>query len=174
MPEGTASGKIGFIGLGRMGRGVAANLVKGGADLIVYDASPAAVEPLVSSGARAAASVAEIAAIADIVFLSLPGPVEVEEIVLGNDGIASDMRAGLVLFDLSTSSRELAVKVDDALRSKDGTYFDAPVSGGPAGAASGELVLWIGGNGETLNVFFPCSELFAPTRATSARPGPGL
>jgi len=155
MPEGISSGKIGFVGLGRMGRGIAANLLKGGADLVVYDASPAAVEPLVSSGARAAASVAEIAAAADVIFLSLPGPLQVEEVVLGRDGVATHMRAGLVLFDLSTSSRELALKVDAELRSKGGTFFDAPISGGPAGAASGDLVLWIGGNGETLERFLP-------------------
>lgn len=137
---------VGFIGLGRMGQGIARNLLRGGTDLIVFDVAPSAADDLVAEGARRAGSVAEIAREASVVFTSLPGPVQVEEVVLGPDGILANMAEGLTLFDLSTSSRELALRIDAEMGTKGGTMFDAPISGGPAGAASGELVVWIGGD----------------------------
>jgi NAD binding domain of 6-phosphogluconate dehydrogenase len=91
----------------------------------------------------------------ELVFLFLPGPVQIEEVVLGRDGVAAHMRTGLVLFDLSTSSRELALRVDAELRSKGGTFFDAPISGGPAGAASGDIPILSGGSPHGNSPFTP-------------------
>ncbi|HSV83273.1 MAG TPA: NAD(P)-dependent oxidoreductase [Ramlibacter sp.] len=138
--------KIGFVGLGRMGRGMALNLAKAKVDLRVHDLSPEAVALLVEAGARAAADVAELARECDVIFTSLPGPVQVEEVVLGPGGILENMRPGLVLFDLSTSSVSLVRRLEQAFRAKGGAVLDAPISGGPAGAASGDLALWIGGD----------------------------
>lgn len=140
--------KVGFIGLGRMGQGMARNIVKAGVPLLVYDTSPAAVQVLVDAGAKAALSVAELAGQVDVVFTSLPGPPQVEEVVLGTRGILANMKSGQVLFELSTSSVALNRRIQEAFKRKGGAMLDAPVSGGPAGAASGDLALWIGGDKE--------------------------
>ncbi len=153
--------RIGFIGLGRMGQGMALNILKGGADLLVFDPVEAAMNTLVQSGAKAAASVADVARQADIVFTSLPGPAEVKEVVLGEEGIVANMRQGLVLFDLSTNSPAMVREVGEAMAAKGAAFLDAPVSGGPAGAASGDLVLWIGGDESTFSAHRPLLETFS-------------
>lgn len=142
------SKQVGFIGLGRMGRGMAGNLVKRGVRLVVFDADPEATKALVDAGARAATSVAELAGQVAVVFTSLPGPAQVEEVVLGPHGVVANMAPGLVLFELSTSSLSLNRRIRDAFEDKGGSMLDAPVSGGPAGAASGDLALWVGGDRE--------------------------
>ena len=137
---------IGFIGLGRMGRGIAARLARGGYDLVVHDRDPAAVAALVAEGARAATDVAGLTREASVVFTSLPGPAQVEEVVLGAGGVLSALRPGTVLFDLSTNALATVHRVAAAIAGGGGQFLDAPISGGPAGAASGDLALWIGGD----------------------------
>lgn len=139
--------KVGFIGLGKMGQGMARNLLRAvGASLVVHDANPSAMQALVSDGAQAASSVAELARQVDVVFTSLPGPPQVEEVALGANGLLDNLRPGAVLFDLSTSSRSLACRIHSAFEAKGLHMLDAPISGGPAGAASGELAIWVGGD----------------------------
>ncbi|MBT2336615.1 NAD(P)-dependent oxidoreductase [Variovorax paradoxus] len=140
--------KIGFVGLGRMGQGMAANLVKGGASLLVFDTNPQAIDTMAQLGAEPAGSVAEAARQVDVMFTSLPGPAQVEEVVLGARGVLANMKPGLVLFEMSTSSVALNRRMYDAFKSKGGSMLDAPVSGQPAGAASGELAVWVGGDEE--------------------------
>jgi 3-hydroxyisobutyrate dehydrogenase len=155
---------IGFIGLGRMGRGMAGNLAKAArADLIVYDPVAEATQALAGLGARPVASIAEVAREAEIVFTSLPGPAEVETVALGEGGLLSEMRPGLTWFDLSTSSRVLALRLEAAFREKGGTMLDAPVSGGPAGAASGDLVLWAGGDRQVFDRHLEVLRTFVST-----------
>jgi len=146
--------KVGFIGLGRMGQGMARNLLKSGVPLMVYDVSPAAVETLTKAGAQAATSVAELARQVDVLFTSLPGPVQVEEVVLGPKGVMENMKPGLVLFDLSTSSLALNRRIHAAFSERGASMLDAPVSGGPAGAASGDLALWVGGDKQVFDRHF--------------------
>jgi 3-hydroxyisobutyrate dehydrogenase len=138
--------KVGFIGLGKMGQGMARNLLKAGVELVVFDASSKATASLVEAGAIRAESVASLVRDVSVVFTSLPGPVEVEAVVLGPCGILENASPGLVLFDLSTSSFSLAQRISNAFAEKDAFMLDAPVSGGPAGAASGQLALWVSGN----------------------------
>ena len=138
--------KVGFIGLGRMGQGMARSLLKAGTPLMVFDASQKAIDTLVEEGAEGAEGVAELARQCDVIFTSLPGPAQVEEVVFGPESIIASLRPGLTLFDLSTSSLSLARRINEAFSSKGASMLDAPVSGGPAGAASGDLVLWIGGD----------------------------
>ena len=140
--------KIGFIGLGKMGRGMALNLLRSGVDLIVFDQNADAARPLIENGAEPANSVGSIACQASVIFTSLPGPPQVEEVILGSDGILENIRPGLVLFELSTSSVSLARRIHEAFSNKGASMLDAPVSGGPAGAVSGELALWVGGDKE--------------------------
>jgi 3-hydroxyisobutyrate dehydrogenase len=137
--------KVGFIGLGRMGHGMARNLLKAGVDLVVFDASAEALKTLIDDGAGRTASVAELTRQANVVFTSLPGPAHVEEVVLGPAGILANLQPGLVLFDLSTSSLSLARRIHEAFAQRAASMLDAPVSGGPAGAASRELAIWVGG-----------------------------
>eukprot|EP01041_Mallomonas_annulata_P033022 gene33022-55587_t len=146
MSCGVANMKVGFIGLGRMGQGMARNLLKGGASLVVYDASTEAMAHLVADGATSASNLRELVQQVDVVFTSLPGPAQVEEVVFGADGIVKNMRSGLVHFDLSTSSMELSRRIDLAYKEKGGSMLDSPVSGGPQGAASGDLAIWVGGD----------------------------
>lgn len=152
---------VGFIGLGRMGRGMAANIVASGADLVVYDAAPEAIAGLVAKGARPAVSAADVARQADVVLTSLPGPAEVEATALGTGGLLGEARPGLAWFDLSTSSRELALKLEGAFREKGAAMLDAPISGGPAGAASRDLVLWVGGDRAVFDQNLPVLETFS-------------
>jgi 3-hydroxyisobutyrate dehydrogenase len=134
--------KVGFIGLGRMGQGMARNLLKAGVPLLVYDANPAAAAAI---GAEVADTVSALTKEAGVIFTSLPGPIEIEAVVLGTGGVLEDIRSDSTLFDLSTSSLSLARRLDTAFRQKGGWFLDAPISGGPAGAASGDLAIWVGG-----------------------------
>jgi 3-hydroxyisobutyrate dehydrogenase len=150
-----SSTKVGFIGLGRMGRGMAANLLKGGVDLHVFDSLAPAVEALSASGATACSSVGELTRAVDVLFTSLPGPTQVREVVYGEDGVLANIRSGQVLFELSTSSRALALELHRDFGAKDAHVLDAPVSGGPAGAASGDMAFWVGGDKEIYDRYVP-------------------
>ena len=150
--------EIGFIGLGVMGASMAANLLKAGHTLTVHDLRREAAEPLLTAGAVWAGSAREVAAASDVVFTSLPGPPEVEAIALGPDGLLEGMRPDGVYFDLSTNSRATVRKIHQAFADKGVHMFDSPVSGGPRGAASGKLALWIGGDPEVFEHCKPVLE----------------
>jgi 3-hydroxyisobutyrate dehydrogenase len=147
--------KVGFIGLGTMGQHMARNLLKSGVQLLVFDKNAESAGPLIASGARWVSSVRELAQQVSVVFTSLPGPVQVEEVLLGPDGVLENAQPGLVLFDLSTSSYSLALRLHAAFRHRGASMLDAPVSGGPAGAASGDLALWVGGDREVYDRYLP-------------------
>src|SRR5436190_23307165 len=104
--------KIGFIGLGMMGSGMAANLQKAGHDLVVHDLRRAAAEPYLAAGAVWADSPRAVAEAAEVVFTSLPGPPEVEAVALGDSGLLSGMSRGKAYFDLSTNSPTMVRKID--------------------------------------------------------------
>lgn len=137
--------RIGFIGLGTMGASMAANLQKAGHGLVVYDTRRAVAERHVAAGATWADSPRDIAAQAELVFASLPGPVEVEAVALGSAGLLEGLRPGGTFFDLTTNAPATVRKVHAAFAEKGGHALDAPVSGGPRGAASRKLAIWVGG-----------------------------
>src|SRR5438105_11448811 len=143
--------KIGFIGLGMMGSGMAANLQKAGHDLVGHDVRRAAVEPYLSAGAVWADSPRAVAEASEVVFTSLPGPLEVEAVALGDNGILSGMGRGKAYFDLSTNSPTMVRKINAAFAERDVYMLDSPVSGGPRGARTGNLALWVGGDEQILN-----------------------
>lgn len=151
--------RIGFIGLGTMGQGIARTLARSGQDLVVFDVNANAVAALVDDGADAATDVADLARQSDLIFLSLPGPVQIEAVVLGPGGILENMKPGLTLFDLSTSSRSMVTRIHDDLAAQGAAVLDAPISGGPAGAAAGELTLWIGGDKDIYDHHLPVLEI---------------
>ncbi|HUJ73636.1 MAG TPA: NAD(P)-dependent oxidoreductase [bacterium] len=138
--------EIGFIGLGTMGASMAANLQKAGHRLTVHDLRRAAAEPHLKAGAVWADTPRQAATGAQIVFTSLPGPPEVEATALGPQGLLAGMRPDAAYFDLSTNSRAVVQKIHAAFAAKGAYMLDAPVSGGPRGAATRKLALWIGGD----------------------------
>src|SRR5215471_13318312 len=143
--------RVGFIGLGMMGKGMAANLQKAGHDLVVYDLSRAAAEPFLAKGAVWANSPKEVGAQSEIVFTSLPVPADVEQVALGPNGLIEGMRPDTAFFDMSTNSVAV-VRADNAAFAEKNLYMlDSPVSGGPSGAASGKMAIWVGGDEQMFN-----------------------
>ncbi len=138
--------KIGFIGLGTMGKSMATHLIEAGHTLVVHDLRRAAAEPHLARGAAWAAGPAAVATESEVVFTSLPGPREVEAVALGPGGIREGAHDGLAYFDLSTNSPTVMREIDAQLSPLGVEVFDAPVSGGPAGAESGQLAIWVGGD----------------------------
>jgi 3-hydroxyisobutyrate dehydrogenase-like beta-hydroxyacid dehydrogenase len=138
--------KIGFIGLGAMGRGMAANLQKAGHALTVTDLVRDAAASHLANGAAWADSPRELAQACDVVFTSLPTPADVEAVCHGPHGLAAGLRKGSVWFDLTTNAVDVVRKLHGMLAGQGVDFLDAPVSGGPSGAASGRLALWVGGD----------------------------
>jgi 3-hydroxyisobutyrate dehydrogenase len=137
---------VGFVGLGIMGASMASNLQKKVDKLVVHDLVRQAASQHVAAGATWAASPKELAETCDVVFLSLPGPAEVEAVVLGPDGLGAGLKNGAVVFDLSTNSPTVVRAIHARLAEHGVHMLDAPVSGGAAGAKSGRLSLWVGGD----------------------------
>jgi len=137
--------KIGFIGLGAMGRHMAASLQRAGHALKVYDLRAEAAAPLVAGGATLAASPADAASGVEVVFTSVPGPAEVEALAGELIGV---MQPGSAWLDLTTNSPEVVRRVHARFAERKVQVFDAPVSGGPKGAETGKLAIWVGGDAE--------------------------
>ena len=138
--------KVGFIGLGTMGGSMAFNTIQGGHELVVHDLRRESATRHLEAGATWADSPREVAEASDIVFTSLPGPTEVEAVFLGDDGILQGMSSGKVYFDLSTSTPNLIRRLHDIASGQGVQVLDAPVSGGPRGAESRNLAIWVGGD----------------------------
>jgi 3-hydroxyisobutyrate dehydrogenase-like beta-hydroxyacid dehydrogenase len=138
--------KIGFIGLGMMGRGMAANLQKAGYALVVHDLTRQAVSHHLANGATWADSPRAVAQACDLVFTSLPTPADVEDVGLGPEGLVAGLRAGAAWFDLSTNAVHVVRRLHATFAAKNIDFLDAPVSGGPTGAESGRLAIWVGGD----------------------------
>jgi 3-hydroxyisobutyrate dehydrogenase len=147
--------KIGFIGLGTMGRHMASNLMKAGHALVVHDVRKEAAAPHLAAGAVWAGSAQGVAEASEVVFTSLPGPVEVEAVALGEPGLLGGLGAGKAYFDLSTNSPTLVRKIYDVFKARGLHMLDAPVSGGPRGAETGKLALWVGGDEAVFKQYKP-------------------
>ena len=143
--------KVGFIGLGTMGASMAYNCLQGGNEMVVHDIRREAATRHLEAGADWADSPREVAEASEIVFTSLPGPVEVEAVGLGEDGILEGMSEGKVYFDLSTSTPTLIRRIHEEAAARGIHVLDAPVSGGPRGAASRNLAIWVGGDKEVFD-----------------------
>ncbi len=138
--------KVGFIGLGTMGASMAYNCLQGGNEMVVHDIRRESATRHLEAGADWADSPREVAEASEIVFTSLPGPTEVEAVGLGEDGILEGMSEGKVYFDLSTSTPTLIRHIHEQAAARGVHVLDAPVSGGPRGAASRNLAIWVGGD----------------------------
>lgn len=140
--------RLGFVGLGKMGRPMARNLLRAGYPLTVHNRSRAVVDELVGEGARAATSPREVASQSEMVFTCLPTPATVESVALGPDGLLTAPPAGLIVVDCSTVNPELSRRLAGAARERGAHFLDAPVSGGTAGAEDATLTVMVGGEPE--------------------------
>lgn len=139
---------VGFIGLGRMGFGMASNLAAAGVPLTVFDARAEPVEALVARGASAATDPAELASRVAIAFLCLPSEQEVEEVLFGERGIAGGARDALVLVDTTTMNHGAALRLAQRCTQAGLPYSDCPISGMPFRAEAGTLTMMFGGSDE--------------------------
>jgi 2-hydroxy-3-oxopropionate reductase len=138
--------RVGFIGLGLMGKPMAGHIVKAGYPITVHNRSRAAVEELVHMGAKAATSPRAVAMDSDVVITMLPDSPDVESVINGPDGLLAGARAGLIHIDMSTISVTTTRRIA-ALEAEHGvTHVDAPVSGGDIGAKSATLTIMVGGD----------------------------
>jgi 2-hydroxy-3-oxopropionate reductase len=138
--------KVGFIGLGLMGRPMALNLIKGGHQVTVWARRAESMAPLLSAGAKAAVSPAALAAAVEVVVTMVGDGPDVEGVHLGTDGVIAGGKPGLIAIDMSTIPPGTARKVAAALAAKDIAFLDAPVSGGVVGAEAGSLSIMVGGS----------------------------
>lgn len=147
--------RIGFIGLGIMGRSMSQNLLKAGFQVAVYNRSKPPVDLLVSKGASAAPSPKALAERSDVVITMVTDADAVKGVVLGKGGVVEGARQGLVLIDMSTISPSATRSVSAALAAKGARMLDAPVSGGDTGAREGTLTIMVGGDPEVFNDCLP-------------------
>lgn len=155
--------KLGFIGLGVMGRPMALNLMKHGHQMGVYARRPESATPLTAAGARAYATPAELAANAEVIFTVVTHSSDVEQVVLGDNGVIQGGRAGSVVVDMETISPTVARDVARALAAKNIDMLDAPVSGGPMGAEQATLSIMVGGKEAVFNRVKPLFERLGKT-----------
>ena len=142
--------RVGFIGLGVMGRPMALNLLRARHDVTVWARRPESAEPLVERGAAAAASPAALAGRCDVVFTMLTSTADVEQVLLGDDGVVGGAEAGLVVIDTSTIDPSATRTIAAALAERGIEMLDAPVSGGPHGARDATLSIMVGGDAAVL------------------------
>jgi 2-hydroxy-3-oxopropionate reductase len=138
--------RVGFIGLGVMGRPMARHVLEGGHELGVWARRAAATDPLVASGATAYETPAALAAHSDVVVTMVTGTRDVEEVVLGEKGVIDGARPGHVVVDMSTISAAATRRMAAALAGRAVQMLDAPVTGGPAGAEAATLTIMVGGD----------------------------
>ncbi len=150
---------VGFIGLGLMGRPMAKNLLKAGYPLVVHSRSQGPVDDLVSAGARAAASPADVARAATRIVTMLPDSPDVERVLEGPDGVFSAFRAGTIVVDMSSIAPAAARRLAERAKALGGAMLDAPVSGGEIGAIDGTLSIMAGGDAASFAAAKPLLEV---------------
>ncbi len=159
---GARSDCYGFVGIGTMGMPMAEHIIDAGISLVVRDTNPQVVGELTAAGAAAAGSLDEVGRKCQVVFLSLPGPADVEAVLVGASGLLGSMIEGDVIVDLSTNSHEMVVNLAAAAAEKGVHFLDAPVSGGAVGVRKKTLAVMVGGDAAALDLARPVLDLFAP------------
>jgi len=166
--------RIGFVGIGLMGHGIAKNLVAKGYPLslrVHRNRKPA--EDLLAAGAKEAASYASMAQNADIVFLCVTGAPQVEEVVFGKDGLAGGAHPGLLMVDTSTSEPATTTRMRDMLAQKDVRFVDAPLARTPVEAEAGRLNIMVGADDDTFAQLKPVLSDFCENIIHAGPPGHG-
>ncbi|MBN1564853.1 MAG: NAD-binding protein [Anaerolineae bacterium] len=165
--------RVGYIGLGLMGSGMARNLMKAGHELVVHNRSRAIVDEFASEGATPAATPREVAEQSDFVFTNLPDSPDVELVALGPDGVIEGAREGMIFIDNSTIKPETARKIAEKFAEMGVMALDAPVSGGDIGARNGTLSIMVGGPQEAFDKTLPLFEAIGKTITLVGESGAG-
>ena len=165
--------RIGFIGLGVMGRPMARNLLRAGCSLVVADIVPAAVDELVAAGAQAASHPQQVAEGADVVITMLPDTPEVEQVVFGTAGLLAGLRPGSLLVEMSTVAPATSQRVAAAVAGRQAVALDAPVSGGQVGAEQGTLSIMVGGDADAYGRALPILQVLGKNIVHMGGPGAG-
>ena len=137
---------VGFVGLGTMGGRMATNILKAGYNVVVHDLHRQSAGHHLQAGAEWADTPRALAEKSEVIFTSLPEPADVEHVALAPDGLIEGVKSGAAYFDLSTNSQSVVRKIHEAFAAKGAHMLDAPVSGGPSGAASRKMAIWVGGD----------------------------
>src|SRR5918992_866214 len=151
--------KVGFIGLGIMGKPMAKNLMEAGYDLVLYNRTLEKADELAKDGAEVAANPRAVAANSDIVVTMLPDSPDVRNVVAGEDGVLEGIKEGVLLVDMSTISPVVTEELAAAVKEKGASMLDAPVSGGDVGAIDGTLSIMVGGSEEDSGRALPLFEV---------------
>jgi len=165
--------KVGYIGLGLMGKSIARNILKAGFPVVVHNRSRTAVDELVAEGAVAAFNPAEVAAQVDVIFTNLPDTPDVELVALGKAGIIEGAHEGLIFVDNSTIKPGAARAIAAKLAEKGVLSLDAPVSGGDIGARNGTLTIMVGGDAVALEKVMPVFQAMGKTITHVGEAGAG-
>lgn len=165
--------RIAWIGTGVMGASMCAHLLNAGYETAVFNRTRSKAEPLIEKGARWCASPAEAAAGADIIFTIVGYPQDVEQVILGDNGVLSAAQKGSVLVDMTTSTPTMAEEIAEKAGKKGIAALDAPVSGGDVGAKNGSLAIMTGGPKEAFERVLPLFELMGENIAHMGSAGKG-
>jgi len=147
--------KIGFVGLGVMGRPMALHLLEAGYALRVYARRPNQAAPLIEAGASFSTTLADLASQSDVVITMVTATSDVEEVLLGPDGVLAGAKPGLTAIDMSTIAPQATMRIAAALAARQVRMLDAPVTGGPAGAQAATLTIMVGGDPSVLDEMRP-------------------
>ncbi len=165
--------KIGFIGLGIMGKPMSKNLLKKGHELVVYDIVPAAMDEVAAAGAAKGASAADAASRSDVIITMLPDGPDVEAAILGKDGVLEGAKAGSTVVDMSSINPLVSQQVGLACAGKGVAFLDAPVSGGEPKAVEGTLAIMVGGKEEIFDAVRPILECMGASVTLTGDVGAG-
>ena len=169
----TPKPSIGFIGVGNMGNPMAANLIKAGYPISVFDRDAHKAKNLVALGASLAPSIVELGKHSQVVICSLPGPAQVKEVMFGEEGLISVMKSGTTIIDTSTSSVELAQELTKLLEQKNVGFLEAPVTNAVDFAALGKLSIFVAGKQSDFDRHKPIFEVLGEKIFYVGKPGNG-
>lgn len=147
--------KIGFIGLGIMGKPMSKNLLKAGYELVVLDLNPAVIKEFENAGIEVVDSPKEVAERSEIIITMLPNSQEVKAVVLGENGIIEGAKPGTIVIDMSSIAPLVSREIAEILKTKEVELLDAPVSGGEPKAIDGTLSVMVGGKKEVFEKCYP-------------------
>ena len=165
--------KVGFIGLGIMGKPMALNLLKAGIELVVYNRTSSKMEQLINAGATGVGSPEEVAKNSDIIITIVSDTPDVEDVILGDHGIIHGVEEGSIVIDMSTISPSVTKEIAERLKEKKVDMLDAPISGGDTGAINGTLAIMVGGDAEVLEKCMPIFNVLGKTITHTGSNGMG-
>ncbi len=167
------SERVGFIGLGIMGRGMARNILKAGIELRVWNRTASRMDELVAEGAKVADSPADVAAQSDVIITCVSDTPDVEQVILGENGVIHGAQSGALVIDMSTISPQATLVIAEQLNARGIQMLDAPVSGGSEGAARGTLSIMVGGDAAQVERAMPVFQAMGKTITHAGGQGAG-